>query len=673
MNPHLLSLFYRKNAATNMLNYISYAIITLALLMFFMTPVGLCLLLASPFWTVGMDVVFYFVVSAVLAVVAVLFAVIVRFIWVVLLLQGGSAKDEEAVSAGHRVIDFTAAGKYDDQPKEAPGADDLVVVSRSSPSANRSRIGHSNPEYPSLVGGSRSNLRLLEKDVDSAGLFSSKPRMPEGGDAYAHHSRLSSYATLARDVCIAATAAAVDKEFRGLAVPCTCGVAHASARSFEVDSRRCSPSGVTACSTGVSDGAFVASAANVADMMGAVDAPSVGGSCVAGAADPLGEASAGMPSAAAIGATGDLGAGSAGTLVVSGSAASGDAMNKGTPILGDAPSAGIAARGASDASLVRRLAPSLGSVLGSKRCIEDENVGLGYASHVQAKKQKVAPLGDGAWFTHATVGVPAAVPSGFGAFGAALAPVGGIVTGATTVDDPMDICVPTSSPPLCPIAMDVDVTAATTPMDLDDNNFDPIAWEPSAMDISADGDLFFLPPVYAASTASPTAVMTTTTFLTPMPAAEATTTTTSDSSTPTIPAATPAPRRRIARARVPSELRRAAILNAARQHSQQAASTTHTTGSCAASTTVETSTTTATAPVAASADTASTASSTNAVCTTTSSTPRLELEEFDLDPVEILDPNEYPKPNGEYDEFEGFDFSSEEFENIMKELDHELS
>ncbi|KAL9540041.1 hypothetical protein MBANPS3_009911 [Mucor bainieri] len=643
-----------------MLNIISYALIVIFLLMLFMTPVGLCLLLASPFWTV---------VAAVSAVVAVLFAVIVRFIWVVLLLQGGSAKDEKAVSAGHRVIDFTAAGKYDGQPKEAPGADDLAVVSRFSPSANRSRIGHSNPEYPSLVGGSRSNLRLLEKDVDSAGLFSSKPRMPEGGDVCAHHDRLSSYATLARDVCIAATAAAVDKEFRGLAVPCTCSVAHASVCSFEVDSRHCSPSGVTACSTGVSDGPFVASAANVADMMGAVDAPSVGGSCVPGTADPLGEAFAGLPSAAAIGATGDLGAGSAGTLVVSGSAASGDAVDKGTPNSGDAPSAGVATfGGASGASLVRLLAPSLGSVLGSKRCVEDENVGVGCVSHVQAKKQKLAPLGDGACFTHTTVGVPAAVAFGFGAFGAALTPVGGIAINATTVDDPMDVCVPTSSPPLCPTAMDVDFTAATTPMDLDDSNFDPIAWEPSAMDISADGGLFFLPPVYAASTASPNAAITATSSS----AATATTTTTSNGSTPAISAATSAQRRRIARVRAPSELRRAAIFNAARQHQQQAASTTHT-SSCAASTTVETATTTATAPVAASADTASTTSSINAVSTATSSSPRLELEEFDLDPAEILDPNEYPKANGKYDEFEGFDFSPEEFENIMKELDHELS
>ncbi|KAL9540042.1 hypothetical protein MBANPS3_009912, partial [Mucor bainieri] len=698
MSPHLLSLFYCKNAATNMLNIISYALIVIFLLMLFMTPVGLCLLLASPFWTVGMEVVFYFVehhypgkvVAAVSAVVAVLFAVIVRFIWVVLLLQGGPANDEEAVSAGHRVIHSTAAGKYDGQPKEAPGADDLAVVARSSLSANRSRIGHSNPEYPSLVGGSRPNLRLLEKDVDSADLLSSKPRMPEGGDAYAHHSRLYSYATLACDVCIAATAAAVDKEFRGLAVPCTCGVAHASVCSFEVDSRHGSPSGVTACSTGVSDGAFVASAANVADMMGAVDAPSVSGSCVPCTADPLGEVSAGMPSAAAIGAdavegvvatdgsdnagvsalsgaAGDLGAGSAGTLVISASAAT----------------------GASGAFLVRLLAPSFGSVLGSKRCIEDEDCASGSVAQVQAKKRKVAPLGDVACFSRAILEDPAAVASGNSAFGAnPVLSSGGIISTATASinDDPMDICVPPSSLPLCPSAMDVDSIAAcldsattpTTAMDLDHYHLNRNVWEPTAMDISTD-DVSFLPPVCDALTASSTAAITMSTL------SAATRTTLVGSMPTTFSAATTAQRRHIAHVRAPSELRRAAIFNAARQQQQQQPATAHTSSSTASSFPAHvtiSNAATAMATLAASADTNSNAThSSKAVSATatvnddcssiktdeaaknntaTSSTPnRLELEEFDLDPTEILDPKDYPKENHEYDEFDGFDFSSQ--------------
>ncbi|KAL9536568.1 hypothetical protein MBANPS3_012556, partial [Mucor bainieri] len=87
-----------------MLDFISSAVIVLALLVLFLTPVGVCLLLASPFWAMGMDIVLYFVdhqypdkvIAAVSAVVAILFVGIVRFIWVVLLLQGAPTQDDEA-------------------------------------------------------------------------------------------------------------------------------------------------------------------------------------------------------------------------------------------------------------------------------------------------------------------------------------------------------------------------------------------------------------------------------------------------------------------------------------------------------------------------------------------------------------------------------------------------
>ncbi|KAL9537547.1 hypothetical protein MBANPS3_011683 [Mucor bainieri] len=689
MNPHLLSLFYCKNAATNMLNIISYALIVICLLMLFMTPVGLCLLLASPFWTV---------VAAVSAVVAVLFAVIVRFIWVVLLLQGGFAKDEEAVSVGHRVIAITA-GKYDGQSKEAPRADDLAVVSRSSLSANGSRLGHSYPEYPSLVGGSRSHLRLLENDEDSAGLFSSKPRMPEGRDACACQNRLSWDATFARDVRIAAVAAAVNKEFRGLAVPCTCGVVRASVRSFEVDCRHGSPSGVTASSrsTGLSDGAFVASATNAADMMGAVDASSASG-CVPGAADPLGEAVSGVPSAAACsdaedgvtnnvdsavlsgamsGSTWSLGAGLSGALA-SVDAAFGDTDGNGAPALGVPAPTGIASSGAAAcASLVHLVAPTFGSRLGAKRSMDEDSV-VGRFGRQQAKKRKVASRGEGALLCRPNwKNYPAAVFSGASAADA----------------DWMDICLPSSPPSPLMTPMDLDSLASPfpsaaedavspAPMDLEMANAATLMGGSSAMNAFAGG----LPPSFSAASR-------TSTF-----AGAAITRATTTGAPAAFFAATASrllgsrPRGRLA-----ARHRRATYYTAA-QNEQLAASTTPTativavTASSSATTTTAALYTTmpATATIAATsagssntaggADNKTTGARTTEVSvqdlnTNNTAPPArlVELEEFDLDPVEILDPNDYPKANTEYDEFDGFDFSAEEFEKIMSELDHELS
>lgn len=433
-----------------MFSLISFALIALALLMLFMTPVGVCLLLASSFWTAGMDIVFYFVddqypdkvIVVVSAITGALFVAIVRFIWVVLLLQGGSTQGDEAVSAACRVI--AAAGKFDGQSNEALAASDLaVVISCPSSSVSCSGSNHGRCEYGVLVGGPSCGPSsiLTESGESSADLSFDESRMPEvKGEACRKY---------AKNLEIASNCDS----------PILSVVGHELVVSVPSASR----------STIHSVGAFVASAAKVAGMMEAVDA-SVGVSRNA-SVDPLGDAFS-LPSTAAdsgadsgvatavcygdadsvavtcnndanvgtVGSASGIGAGSADTLVVSG-AASSDAISYGASVLGAVISSVTFGEAFSSRALVHSAAPaSFSAAIGSMKRMCDENDAFCGRSE-QAKKRKViSPLCDGAPLLRATLEARAI---------AALARAGlmGDETTSTATTDLMDVCASSPLPP----------------------------------------------------------------------------------------------------------------------------------------------------------------------------------------------------------------------------------
>ncbi|KAL9536657.1 hypothetical protein MBANPS3_012475, partial [Mucor bainieri] len=651
-----------------MINVISFAVIVLALLLLFLTPVGLCLLLASPFWTVGMEIVFHFVdnqypgkvVAAVSAVVAILFVGIVRFIWVVLLLQGAPAQDDEAVSAGHRHVSAgVASGKFG-----------------SSSSVNCSRFDHSHHEYRSLVGGACPSLTSPENDEDSAGLFSDKSRMNKVEEGAAACERIPNATMLASDArrlpLSALNAAAVDKESRGLAVPRADGVANASVHSPQVDGCRDSPSGVTAGSTGLSDGAFVASAAHVAGMTEAVDASCpVGGCRVAGPAEPFGNAVASVPSAAAFSgaedgvaaatcssrdahAVGALGgasgtcAGSAGATVL-GATTFGDAKAVGGSVLG-AASSGVAFAGArSRAWLVPPFARSFGgavsaSLLGVKRSSDVELPA--FAGQKQAKKRRVVSANDGSFLLpRPMLGVGTAAVSVLGGTAAAAA----TTTATTEVNDPwltaaMDLDTPLDFAASSDMECDVEEPiVATDDMDLDDPSMaSPMLWEPLlAMANPSVASPGSLPSVSAATmTAAPSAVL---------------------ASASASAALTTAEPRRIARPRGPSAHRRlaASAIVAAQQH-QQAAAASSTSTVRDAQVLSAAAATTPTTPIAAPAIAAEIATTTTTTTTAaaTSSTAANNTSDSQHNSDDLSDPAQRPQ-------VEDFGFNAEEILELL--------
>ncbi|KAK4518323.1 uncharacterized protein ATC70_001676 [Mucor velutinosus] len=500
-----------------MFSLISSALIALALLMFFMTPVGLCLLLASPFWTVGMDVVFYFVdnqypdtiVAVVSAVVALLLIIVVRFIWRVLLLQGGPYPGDEAVVVAYPVS-AAVAGKYG-MSFDALVADEAASLSSSSVSG--SRPNQAPHEYRFSVGGSVIvTCPLLvspESDAVSADLSLDESRMPEVEDeTYCKHAK-------------------------GLKVASNC-----DSPALPVDRKLVFLSSAFR-SIDFSDGTFVASASNVTETMNALDAV-VGGSCVPDA-NPSGEA-AGNSSTTDSGADNDFVAaaccgdtlvgtvrGTCDTSVgfsdaIINSATSGDVQTDVAPVVGAVVSVDVAADGASFASLVCPFVLSSsrtdGDLIPGKKRLSDGDFAL-CADQEQAKKRKVATIAESSLLP---VFLEATATASAGAICA-----GTVTTPAPTVE-PMDICVPSH-----PMPMDIDSPAAllsddmdvlvdfpgastsshlmvlnpmpsTTAMDVDPYGLCSPVCQPLAMDWAADdGDLFSfgLPAATVASSAAP--------------------------------------------------------------------------------------------------------------------------------------------------------------------------
>ncbi|KAK4521119.1 DNA replication protein psf2 [Mucor velutinosus] len=485
-----------------MFSLISSALIALALLMFFMTPVGLCLLLASPFWTVGMDVVFYFVdnqypdtiVAVVSAVVALLLIIVVRFIWRVLLLQGGPYPGDEAVVVAYPVS-AAVAGKYG-MSFDALVADEAASLSSSSVSG--SRPNQAPHEYRFSVGGSVIvTCPLLvspESDAVSADLSLDESRMPEVEDeTYCKHAK-------------------------GLKVASNC-----DSPALPVDRKLVFLSSAFR-SIDFSDGTFVASASNVTETMNALDAV-VGGSCVPDA-NPSGEA-AGNSSTTDSGADNDFVAAACcgDTLVGTVRGTCDTSVGFSDAIINSATSGDVQTDGASFASLVCPFVLSSsradGDLIPGKKRLSDGDFAL-CAHQEQAKKRKVAAIAESSLLP---VFLEASATASAGAICA-----GTVTTPAPTVE-PMDICVPSH-----PMPMDIDSPAAlvsddmddvlvdfpgastsshlmvlnlvpsTTAMDVDPYGLCSPVCQPFAMDWATDdGDLFSfgLPAATVASTAAP--------------------------------------------------------------------------------------------------------------------------------------------------------------------------
>ncbi|KAF1801408.1 hypothetical protein V8B55DRAFT_1565846 [Mucor lusitanicus] len=606
-----------------------------------------------------MDIVFYFVddqypdkvIVVVSAITGALFVAIVRFIWVVLLLQGGSTQGDEAVSAACRVI--AAAGKFDGQSNEALAASDLaVVISCPSSSVSCSGSNHGRCEYGVLVGGPSCGPSsiLTESGESSADLSFDESRMPEvKGEACRKY---------AKNLEIASNCDS----------PILSVVGHELVVSVPSASR----------STIHSVGAFVASAAKVAGMMEAVDA-SVGVSRNA-SVDPLGDAFS-LPSTAAdsgadsgvatavcygdadsvavtcnndanvgtVGSASGIGAGSADTLVVSG-AASSDAISYGASVLGAVISSVTFGEAFSSRALVHSAAPaSFSAAIGSMKRMCDENDAFCGRSE-QAKKRKViSPLCDGAPLLRATLEARAI---------AALARAGlmGDETTSTATTDLMDVY-------QTDMDLSVDVPILPTVMELDNGNLvglsPPVAWQPSPMIFEADS-LFPSP----AGTTPPAADSSTNNQAAARTISNAVATTTTITTATTIETTT----RRIARPRGPLSMRsRRVASNTGSHFKQQAATSSATAITSAVIATVASSNNPVDGPSSNAAKQTTeglenSKSTNNNVASNnipgSTLPPTLQLEDFfHLDQAEILDPKEYPEENNEYDEFEGFDFT----------------
>ncbi|CAO3636784.1 unnamed protein product [Mucor fragilis] len=613
------------------------------------------------------------VVAVVSAAVAIFFVCIVRLVWSMLYPFGDASLDNEAVCAAHHVAP-AAARKY------GMSHQDPLVESASSfsSSVSGSRPNHTPYEYRAPVDGSAlvASPSLIIPESNAVFAISSFMDELRKSDVEKIAYRMYAYKNVENASNCVSRFLPVEKQLA--AVPYPAAVADASAdaswRSDLAESSNVSLS--SACrSTGISDnGAFAVSASNVTDMTKAVDA-AVSLSRVAGT-DFLGDDASIPSTTACFGAEivvvaalccGYTNAGTSGNATLTDDA----------PVLGAVSSSGVTFPGASSsAALVFPVLPTAsictirGPCVSMKRCSDWEFALFAHQEHAK-KYKKIVPVIRHDSFLPVNLEVSDNA-SGFDPTTKAMEicpPSPMLLDSACSAVEFMEIC--PQSPTLIGVA-----SPAVKPMDYSNDEFaSSLVPEASPMDITAVGLLSFglLPVNTTLTAASSEALLTATASISTAASTTVSTTTTS---------------RCIAYPRARSGLRRPTGYMSVAQHRLATYTTTPAASPCAAAATtlsptiaanttiVAAATTTTATPIAAKTVSLSTVEKTTQVnqnsetatiknnkgsdenqLQDTETTTEVELEECSLDPKEILDPNEYPVENYEYDEFEEFDFT----------------